>query len=184
MIDIPGRVFLDTSVVNFILDYGEQIHDGAALPQDANERVARDVEALRNIFMVGQRANWQLAVSPLTYKEVISTADSHRQMFLKRWFFEIWHHWQAILKEQDDLPSFREAEQTRVELLASDKLDLLPGIEDRMLICDSIVYRCEGFCTRDWKTILKHRSSLSTLPVAILAPHEWWEQVSLWAGIW
>lgn len=27
--DIPGRAFLDTSVVNFMLDFGEQIHDGA-----------------------------------------------------------------------------------------------------------------------------------------------------------
>ena len=29
---IPGRVFLDTCVVNFLLGYGEQIHDGGDLP--------------------------------------------------------------------------------------------------------------------------------------------------------
>ena len=31
-LDVPGRVFLDTCVVNFMLEFGEQIHDGADLP--------------------------------------------------------------------------------------------------------------------------------------------------------
>ena len=37
--DVPGRIFLDTCVVNFVLDYGEQIHDGTPAPADAGERV-------------------------------------------------------------------------------------------------------------------------------------------------
>ena len=48
--DIPGRVFLDTCVVNFILDYGEQIHDGAAHAQNTSERDAHDIDALRMLF--------------------------------------------------------------------------------------------------------------------------------------
>ena len=68
--DIPGRVFLDTCVVNFMLDYGEQIHDGAPVPVDASERMVRDIEALYNIMLVGQRAMWQLAISPHTYREI------------------------------------------------------------------------------------------------------------------
>ena len=38
--DLPGRVFLDTSVVNFILDHGAQIHDGVASRPNSSERVA------------------------------------------------------------------------------------------------------------------------------------------------
>jgi len=54
--DIPGRVFLDTCVVNFILDHSEEIHEGIAPRTDAGERVIADITALYNIFFVGQRA--------------------------------------------------------------------------------------------------------------------------------
>jgi len=84
--DVPGRVFLDTSVVNFILDYGEQIHDGAPIPQNSTKRVVKDIEAFRNIFLVGQRGTWQLAISPFTYKEVIATTNSTRRKYLEIWF--------------------------------------------------------------------------------------------------
>jgi hypothetical protein len=53
--EIPGRVFLDTCVVNFMLDFGEQIHDGAPIP-NVLPRDASDIEALRKLFLVGQRA--------------------------------------------------------------------------------------------------------------------------------
>jgi hypothetical protein len=44
--DLRGRIFLDTCVGNLILDFGEQIHEGAPIPHGVNERTARDVEAL------------------------------------------------------------------------------------------------------------------------------------------
>lgn len=56
--NIPGRVFLDTCVVNLMLDYGEQIHDGVDVV--GKPRVVSDVEALRYIYITGQRAMWQL----------------------------------------------------------------------------------------------------------------------------
>jgi len=75
---IPGRVFLDTCVVNFILDFGEQIHNGAAVPPQTSEREAADVEALRSLFVLGQRAMWQLAISPHTYFEITHTRTEGR----------------------------------------------------------------------------------------------------------
>ena len=95
--DLPGRVFLDTCVVNLILDFGEQIHEGVAKPDGLNERNAGDIDALCNIFLVGQRAHWQLAVSPHTYQEVIGTANPHRRRTLENWFFELWQYWRDII---------------------------------------------------------------------------------------
>ena len=73
--DIPGRVLLDMNVVNFILDWGEVIHDSGVIPADVSERDAQDILALRDIWLTGQRASWQLAVSPRTYEEVAATTD-------------------------------------------------------------------------------------------------------------
>lgn len=182
--NIPGRVFLDTCVVNFILDYGEQIHEGLQLPPGVNHRVAQDIEALYNIFFVGQRAMWQLAISPHTYQEIANTQNTHRHGQLEYWFKDLWQYWKDIVHQDDDLPSFIEAEDGRVHLLSSTELHSLPDLADRVLICDAVVYKCELFCTRDWSTILKHRAHLNDLPLEIVTPMEWWSKIKPYAQLW
>lgn len=181
---IPRRVFLDTSVVNLALDYGDQIHNGEEMPEAISDRLHGDVDALIDIFATGQQAFWQLAISPQTYREVITTNDPHRRHHLEVWFVEFWHYWREIVGSMDNLPTFIEAEEARIGLLASGILDVLPDPEDRVLVCDAVVYRCDAFCTRDWRTILRHRGTLSGLPLRILTPSEWWEEIKPWAAIW
>jgi len=181
---IPGRAFLDTSVVNFILDFGEYIHDGVEPPPALTEYQRSDIDALYNLFLTGQRASWQLAISPHTYSEVTTTTDPRRRESLESWFFEIWHYWQDILRNQDDLPSFKEAEDIRVRLLASDAFQCLPQLADRVLLADAVVYRCDCFCTRDWDTIIKHRDRLKIINMPILTPTEWWKEIQPFAALW
>jgi hypothetical protein len=181
---LPGRVFLDTCIVNLILDYGEQIHEGAAIEETVPPRMREDIEALRDIFATGQRAFWQLAISPLTYREVTVTKEPSRAYNLQRWFFDIWHYWRSFLHSAKDLPSFSEAEETRLRLLSSGVLDVLPDMADRVLLCDAVVYNCDAFCTRDWSTILRHREALRKLPLKIVRPSEWWAEIRPWAPLW
>lgn len=182
--DVPGRVFLDTCVVNFILDHGEQIHEGVPPPPDTNDRVVQDIDALYNIFLVGQRAMWQFAISPHTYQEIAETQDSKRLYQLESWFSNLWQYWRDIIHQDDDLPSFIEAEDTRMRLLSSGALTSLPDLGDRVLVCDAVAYRCELFCTRDWTTILKHRAQLKNLPLEIVTPKEWWSKIRPFAALW
>jgi hypothetical protein len=170
--------------VNLALDYGDQIHNGEDIPEGIPRRLRKDVDALIGVFATGQRAFWQMAVSPQTYREVTNTDDPHRRHYLEGWFAELWHCWREILVAMDNLPTFIEAEETRWSLLACGLLEVLPDPEDRVLICDAIVYRCDAFCTRDWRTILKHREALSELPLKILTPSEWWQEIKPWAAIW
>ncbi len=181
---IPGRVFLDTCVVNLILDYGEQIHENAPISDELPPRLRGDVGALAGIFLTGQRAFWQFAISPVTYREVTATSDPTRAFQLESWLFEIWHYWREFLHGASDLPSFAEAEEQRLELLSSGVLDSLPDVSDRVLICDAVAYRCDAFCTRDWSTILKHRQHLASLPLKIITPAEWCAEIRPWAAIW
>ena len=182
--DIPGRVFLDTSSLNFILEFGEYICDGITSPNSLSRHVIEDINAFYNIFLTGKRASWQLAISPFTYKEVKGTQDATKRYYLENWFVEVWHYWLNILEEDSNLPSFIEAECIRINLLSSGVLDVLPDLEDRMLLCDAIIYRCECFCTRDWRTILKYRGQLKSLPIKIIRPSEWWNLIKPYAGLW
>lgn len=53
--DIPGRVFLDTSVVNFTLDHGEQIHDNARHPASCVPGLrCRDIQRVPGQALSGQ----------------------------------------------------------------------------------------------------------------------------------
>ena len=181
---IPGRAFLDTSVVNFIFDYGEQIHDGMQPLNGLPKHDKDDINALYNIFFTGKRASWQLAISPFTYHEVIKTRNPSRRNNLEKWIFEIWEYWREIISHNDDLPSFIEAEDLRIRILGSAILDTLPDFNDRVLIVDALVYRCDCFCTRDRKTILKHRESLNDLGLPIVSPSEWWGMIKPYASLW
>ena len=181
--DLPGRVFLDTCVVNFILDYGEQIHENTPPPDDADDRVRQDIQALRDVFFVGNRAHWQLAISPHTWQEVRQTQDPRRRHSLESWFHEIWQYWCDVINQDDDLPSLIEAERLRVQLLSAGHLDALPDLPDRILICDAVAYRCELFCTRDWSTILRNRDFIGQLPLTIVSPVEWWARIRPYAGL-
>jgi hypothetical protein len=181
---IPRRGFFDTNVVNLTLDYGEYIHENVPLPEDLHPTVRQEVEALAGIFATGQRAFWQFAISPLTWQEVNATNDPTRRRNLKQWFAELWHCWRGIVTAMDNLPSFIEAEETRIQLLSSGILDVLPDVADRILICDAVVYRCDCFCTFDKRTILRHRERLKVIPIEILTPSEWWAKIRPWAAIW
>jgi len=116
---IPGRAFLDTCSVNFILEHGEYIFEGEQPPSTLSKRVLKDIDAFYNIFQTGDRAMWQLAISPFTYKEVIETQDSTKKYYLGNWFSEIWNYWVETIKSNNDLPSFIEAEEMRIQLLSS-----------------------------------------------------------------
>ena len=182
--EIPGRAFIDTSSLNFILEFGDCIFDGVKPSHNLNERIIADIEAFYFIFLSGKRATWQLAVSPFTYKEVIETQDIIKRHYLENWFMEVWNYWLGIINENNDLPSFIEAEHTRIHLLTSDVLNVLIDIEDRLLICDAIVYKCDCFCTRDWNTILRKRDQLKSLPIKIVTPTDWWATIKPYAGLW
>ena len=181
--DIPGRAFLDTSVVNFMLDFGEQIHDALPPPENLSDLQLRDIDALYNVFLTGKRATWQLAISPHTYHEVFNTDDPSRRYWLENWFFEVWEYWREVVNQNDDLPTFIEAENIRVKLLASGILDL-SDLSDRVLVIDAIAYHCDCFCTRDWNTILRYRDSLQGIGFPIVTPTEWWKIIEPYAGLW
>lgn len=181
---VPARVFLDTSALNFILDHGESIFDGVPLPSDKNYRTKMDVDAFYNIFVTGQRASWQLAISPFTYSEIIRTHDLSKLHHLKNWFEDVWCYWLNVLQEGENFPSFVRAEPAQIQFLSSRILNVLPDPADKRLLCDAIVYRCDCFCTRDWRTILKYRDTLRALPISIITPREWWDRIRPFAALW
>ena len=181
---IAGRILFDTNLVNLTLDCGEYIFDGGEIPAHLPGTKPRrsltatevdDVTALRGMFLTGQRASWQLAISPLTYQEIDATRDDARRTQLMRWFNELWMYWREFF-EADKL-SDQHADSLARRLVGSDYLAPIPQTSDRVLVAHAIAYGCDAFCTRDRKTILRHRQKLRGVPLRFLSPTEWWQEV-------
>ena len=64
---LPRRIYLDTSTLQTVYDYGEVIWDGVALELAGRashvQGLAQEVDALRMIFLVNQRASFEFVVT-------------------------------------------------------------------------------------------------------------------------
>jgi hypothetical protein len=182
-IPIPTRILLDTNVVNFTLEWGEAIFDGGGIPREVPEGDVTDILALQGIFMAGQRAGWQLAISPKTYEEIIRTTDTDKRARLEKWFNELWLYWREFFKGEN--LSDLEAESLARRLESSQFLAPFPDIPDRELIAHAIAYKCDAFCTRDRRSIIRHRDAVgSLLSLRFMTPTEWWKELRPHAALW
>lgn len=173
---IPGRVFLDTCVVNIMLDHGEILYDGKDIPADLALDRARELKALCGICDTGSRALWRFTISERTFYELNATKNDERRHRLLQWFAQLWQYQSAFSRPRP---------LTRARLSELRKqLRVLPDVADRDLILDAIRDNCQAFCTVDRRTILKHQERLKDLPLRVLTPSQWWTDIARWAAVW
>jgi hypothetical protein len=189
--DRPKRVFFDTCIINFIVDHHKVIFSGSEPSERCTPEDIKDLAGLRRILGGKSGANYQIAVSPYTYAEVMSTPDEDRKDLLENWLKPVWDHWISILEQEIDLPTLTTIERFKRQMLAL--LDLnktLPDMADRVLLIDALLYGCNYFCTRDKKSILdlKDRAEALTMvhsetsviagltirPIRVLSPAQLW----------
>jgi hypothetical protein len=172
---IPGRVFLDTNVVNLLVKHSEQIFEQAALPAGLDQTRAHDIEALMHVFQVGARADWDLMASRKTLDEIQGTPDADVKAELLEYAVQL-----------VELPSEDSAFAASLgrRLVDAPFVSALPDLSDRELIGNAIGFGCDVFCTCDRRTIVRKRDRLHLLPIRILTPVEWWAHVKPWGGLW
>lgn len=173
---IPSRVFLDTCVVNMMLDFWEQLHNGVEVPADLSPERANEVVALCGICDTGARAMWRFTISERTYRELNATSQNQRRHDLLQWFAELWHY-------QSEFSRPTPLSRSLLSNLRKE-LRILPDVADRDLILDAVRDNCQAFCTIDRRTIIRHRDHLRALPLQILTPSEWWAEIRPWAAVW
>ena len=156
---IPQRIFLDTSVVNFITKYGEAIFDGGEICDDTDERTYYDICSLSQLFHWSYHSNpVEMVISSTTFAEVNATKDTELRERLLRYCWDLDRNFRYLI--QDDFKEPGIEVEYYEEYLIEKGLEHLIDKNDRKLIIESLFFKCDVFCTRDWKTILKHRVKL------------------------
>jgi hypothetical protein len=174
--ELPHRLFLDSSMLQRLESYGEFIYDGGSI--DETDRIwsipggVDDIEALRCIMFVGQRACFELVVSNNSFREV---EESGRVSYLM-WAYEILGYWQDLLRNYSDhgiAPfSGRGAELARK--LESSKFGYLSD-KDRLLIRDAVMLECHAFLTMDNKLARDTAHIEKELGLKVLSPTGYWK---------
>lgn len=190
---LPGRVLLDTCILNSLFKYGEYIFDGGSPGDVPEEALDPELRALRLILTVNQQASFQFLVSSLTVAEIANTQAFGVRDSLLSWVLEVLDHWLVMLDEIGDRASQGGTVRHRFKLTADlqefeARLMEIPDFRrdpfDRLLLVQYRMGNCDAFLTTDEDTIWRHRERLADEGVKVLRPTEFWERLSPWAAIW
>lgn len=168
---IPRRIFLDTNVLNRLVDHAETIFQGLPPRTGLTLNRSDEVEALTHVFQIGARAGWEILGSATSLEEIGATPLPEQR--------------EALLEYAVHLVDLASGETRRAQAIAeSGLLSALPDAADRRLIAEAIGLGCDVFCTCDRRTIINRREALPGLPLDVLLPQEWWARVKPWGGLW
>jgi len=162
---IPGAIFLDTSIVLYLEDYGEYIFDGALLEKPLPDQQRRQLTALRVLMALVDRAGLALAVSP----EVIHEARAGRYVQ------DLAAFWDEMRREW----GIEERGLAPMTVVAT-----LPP-KDQLVLAQAFRSGCEAILTNDIRwTKPKHRSAIAALGMKVYTPEELLEEVRPWLALW
>ena len=95
--EIPRRIFLDSCTVQTLRDYGSFIYEGELIPDSNRIDCVKDgianVEALRGIFLINDRAQFEWIVSRGSLQEA---RDKHDPGHLS-WLYDMADHSEIYL---------------------------------------------------------------------------------------
>lgn len=182
---LPRRLFLDSSTLQTLEDYGECIYDNS--PVDQNARILRrkngieNLEALRNIFSILYRASYsfELAISRNSLSEVHAKGDPY---YLK-WAYDILDHWTSCIESYEGSEAFS-GKGVRLFESLNEKKFLYLSNKDRMLIFDAIRLECDAFLTMEEKLPKNAEHIRKELGLLILRPIDYWEMLKPFASLY
>jgi len=180
--ELPRRIFLDTSTLQTLQDYGEFIWESE--PPSATDRIYsipggfQEIDSLRAIFFVNNRAMFEFALSGHSLAEVAARGDSR----FHQWAFDVLDHWEACLSGYKE-----EAFAGTGRVLASKQDGLAFGYlsaKDRLLLRDAVELECDAFLTMERKLPRNAPHVQREVGLQILRPSQYWELLKPWAALY
>jgi len=175
--DLPFRIFLDSNILQNLQKYGEYIWDNIEILKHSKE--TKNIEALRNIFLLNERAHFEFALSENSIKEVSDTNDSS----YLQWAYDVLDHWMTCIEEYENSEAFSGKGKKLLEKLNEKQFGYLSK-KDKALLFDAVVLECHIFLTMD-KKVWKNKDHLKNkLGIKVLQPFEYWEMLKPFAALW
>jgi hypothetical protein len=176
---LPRRIFLDSCTAQTLRDYGGYIYEGEPIADSDRIRRVTDglanLEALRNIFLVNERALFEWIVSHSSLQEAHEKRDPAHML----WLWDIADHSEVCLN--GDGPT--DETKALAARLAESRFGYLSE-KDRQLLQDAIFLRCEAFLTMERRLPRNAAHIQRELGIEVLTPITHWEMLRPWTALW
>lgn len=180
---IPGRVFLDSSTLQTLQDYGEFIYDGGEIAQENKiwsiPDGLKNVEALQQIIHIARRGSLQLVLSGNSLREV---SDRGRYDYLQ-WAWEMLDYWESCLAAYEDSSSAFSGHGVALSAkLRGNRFGYL-SVKDADLIHDAVLLECDVFLTMERKLPKNAAHIERELGIKVLQPIGYLDLLTPWAAL-
>lgn len=171
---LPRRVYLDTSILQTIHDFGAVFFDGEA--HTLNEHAQRvnglpdELWALAGVLEVNVRGSFQYVVTDAALREVFDRGVSS----YTRWALELADLW-AELSAAEEFPPSDNAMQGPCFGMISMK--------DRAVLQEALDRRCDAFLTMERRLTTAAEFVQRRTRLRILRPSDYWRLIQPWAAL-
>jgi len=104
-VTLPRRIYLDTGTLQTTYDYGKTLWENELfepLPRDVKvPGLADEVTALRNIFLVNERAPFEFAVTEASLREVAARNERADT----QWVYDVLDSWLVSSEGEEPVPT-------------------------------------------------------------------------------
>jgi hypothetical protein len=146
--NLPNRIFLDTNVINLIVEHSDFVFEEMNLDERLNDRLYHDLLGIRQIFRYANHNTIEIVVSETSFAETRETKDAAKRRKLEIYCNDIFQSFQSLV--EDDFTKHSIQKKYLQEYLIERGFNKLIDANDRSLIIEALIYKCDVFCTRDW----------------------------------
>ena len=156
-------------------DFGEVISEGepfAPVGRAARvEGLAAELDALRRILLVNQRAMFEFVVTPASLREV--QARNHPQF--TQWVYDVIDTW--LIQSEGEDP------QTPGATFTNHGFGMISR-KDRRLLQEALDWKCEAFITMERGLPTAADFIERETRLQVMRPTTYWSLLSPWAGLY
>ena len=175
---LPRRIYLDTSTLQTVYDYGEVIWDGVALELAGRasrvQGLAQEVDALRMIFLVNQRASFEFVVTEASLREVVGRGRPG----YTQWVLYVEDTWLV------QLAGFGEPTKAMGRAVFNEPRFGNVSAKDRKLLQDAVDTRCDAFLTMEKKLPKNAEFIERETGLRVMRPTMYWALLDPWAALY
>jgi hypothetical protein len=174
-ISLPRRIYLDTSTLQTVFDYGEVIWENE--PFVPTRRAAKvkgfreELHTLRMIFLVNERAMFEFVVTETGLLEVRGRNDPR----YTQWVYDVRDTWLVQSAGEEIPPWGRKFDNRRFGNISA---------KDRILLQDALDYRCDAFMTMERRLPALAGFIERTTALRVMRPTTYWSLLEPWAHLY
>jgi hypothetical protein len=172
---LPRRIYLDTSTLQKLHDFGGEVFEGEPfVPVGRAAKVkglAGELDALWMIFLVNQRAMFEFVVTEASLREVVARDKSR----FTQWVFDVLDTW--LIQSEGE-------EQPQPGTTFDDSRFGMISAMDRRLLQDALDWRCDAFMTMERRLPTAAVFIERETGLRVMRPSTYWRLLAPWASLY